>query len=124
MALPSLANATFFKPPQQGVDVEDIPFMDWHREGAGKVSLLPILKQLFELGRERTAWLNFLPVEKWEWSKPKFSFTRFGHDFDFRHGRKWQHRDGSKYHTEVPVPVALPLFSLALFSLGLFKRRR
>jgi hypothetical protein len=89
------------------------------------VSLLPILKQLFEPGRERAAWLNFLPVEKRKWSKPKFSFTHVGHGFDFRHGGKWRHRRWSKnHHSEVPVPAALPLFSLALFSLGLFKRRR
>jgi hypothetical protein len=98
--------------------------MGWHHEGAEKVSLLPVLKQLFEPGRERAAWLNFLPVKKREWSNPTFSFTRFGHDFDFRHGGKWRHRDWSNCYTEVPVPAALPLFSLALFSLGLFKRRR
>jgi hypothetical protein len=32
--------------------------------------------------------------------------------------------ESEKHHTEVPVPAALPLFSLALFSLGLFKKRR
>jgi hypothetical protein len=124
LALPSLANATFFKPPQQGLDLEDLSFMDWHREGAEKVSLLPLLKQLFEPGRERAGWLNFLPVKKGDWSKPKFSFTHFGHHFGFRPGGKWHHGHWPKHHTEVPVPAALPLFSLALFSLGLFKRRR
>jgi hypothetical protein len=124
LALPSLANATFSQPPQQGVDLEDLSFMDWHREGAEKVSLLPLLKQLFEPGRERAAWLNFLPVKKRGWSKPKFSFISPGHDFDFSLGDKRHHGHWPKHHTEVPVPAALPLFSLALFSLGLFKRRR
>ncbi len=112
-----------FKAPEHKFDLDENAFMGWHREGAKKVSILPLLKQLFEPRHERATWLNFLPAHKPRWSKPKFRFARFNHDFDFKHGGKWRHQDWSKCH-EVPLPAAWPLFSLALLSLGLFKKRR
>lgn len=119
VALPSLANATFF---QQEYDQSERHNFGWSRADGAAQSPHPLLSRLFDRKSELPAW------EEWESDKalrlPRLimGIVGFMREYDFtayHHDRDW-----SKCHTsEVPVPAALPLFSMALISLGLFKRR-
>lgn len=124
LALPAMANATLF---QQYIDKEfglaDHGAFSWTRADDGQSEARhPLLEQLFNFKPEQHAW------GQWEHHEPRLlpklimGIAMLFHHFDFsgsHHGWDWKHHDT----TEVPVPAALPLFSLALVTLGWFKRR-
>jgi hypothetical protein len=119
-----MANATFFNPPQGDDSLfGNSSAFSWSREGSHPEARFPLLEAL----------LSFQPPQHSIWGQwghhepnilPKLIIgiaMLFQHiDFDNPH-HGWTMPNCET--TEVPVPAALPLFSLALVSLGMFKRR-
>ena len=123
LALPSLANATFLKSHHHGIASEDRLGFGWHQSNREDASVHPLVDHEFNhklpiFGRED--WQNHDNARLSKLIMGFFAFLKF-HDFgSFDHKYEWKKCETS----EVPLPAALPLFSLALFSLGLAKRQK
>lgn len=123
LALPSLANATFFTPEYHESRLQDFSPFTWSGHKGEDLQPQLSLGDWFQPRPKPTFIGAFDHKDKIDLTQLLMELvTRIG-QYDF--GNYDYHKKWERCHTsEVPVPAALPLFSMALLSLGLFKRRR